>query len=186
MSDQKLYEVRTRRLPQGIDIYGYVTKGKPYLHKNQFGYQVYRGNIKAFLNRSEVLNGKIPFKFQIGEVIAYEWDESQKGYFPEDKYFLKVDAQWILNKAHLSREEVHAYGKGKTIYFHEIKNLQIFDKPMALGEFYKMNPFTPHVDVNNLGKYFTDYISLKSAQMLLNDEKLTKAPQSYQFVWVRE
>lgn len=170
---EKLWEVRTRKLPQGIDIYGYVTKGRPLLTRYD-SQVIFDGKWIDYMGY-QVLNGTVPFKFRVGEIIEVpyeviipegyndydgEWvDNSKYGYWA---------SQSLLDNSKLTYEELEAYGKGKKLYFHEITNLQIFDKPMALGEFYK-----------------EEYAVMPNG-VFPAYQPLTKAPQKYQFVWVRE
>jgi predicted transcriptional regulator len=172
LNGKKTLELR-KRVPKDFVgwVYMYVTKGKPYLHKNQFGYQVYDGNIKSFINKNDVLNGLVVARWwhdkdeQITlEEINVSWDDISE-------YKLMTDTlkeNEILQKSCLTIPNIEYYWGDGNLYAWHIKNLEIFDKPMTLGEFYK-----------------EEYAVMPNG-VFPSFQPLTKAPQSYQFVWVRE
>lgn len=170
---EKMFEVRTRILPSGYDYYGYVTKGKPFLQFNGYEnqWELTKHNDKKLNNPSITqVNGKVPFKFQIGEVIEVEQECMDIYEYPRTYAYFYDDDNELLVKSCLINDELNDYGKGKTLYFHEITNLEIFDKPMELGEFYK------HLDK----------IDTPNGIKLIGVNSLTKAPQSWQYVFVNK
>ena len=124
-----------KRVPKGYVgwCYGVVSKGKPYLNKEDVGNKYFLVNGVKYMGY-EVLNSKIPFKFWYEEVYI-------------DNY-----------------RDVNS-----NLYAISITKLEVFDKPMELGDFNRM------------------YISrtmdnVKTGLMLT----LTKSPSTYQYVWVKE
>lgn len=105
----------------------------------------------------EILNGKVVARFWFDEYDIYKYGEISYPYI-EDYYFFNEDLESLC----LTYEEVREYGKGKTLYAWHIKDLEIFDKPKDLREFYVL------------------YGGEESIY------PLKKAPQSYQFVYVKE
>lgn len=85
--------------------------------------------------------------------------EEIKERFNGDEYVIEK-----LDELCLSDYEVKEYLGGKQGYAWHIKKLEIFDKPMQLSEFAK-----PCKTKNQINKYWVH-----------------KAPQSYQYVWVKE
>ena len=157
---------KTRELRKSVPkdfvgwVYGYVTKGKPYItmqSKTQFTLR----NDNGYTN---VINATIPFRFwfeEYEEVLVQHHIDSEQ-------------IERVLKQACIEHDDLDNYvGNKETIYAWHIKKLEIFDKPMGLGEFY-----TPNKDVENVGAFgwafdYEPYIPL------------TKAPQSYQYVWVK-
>ena len=73
----------------------------------------------------------------------------------------------IYTKANFGDIDVVQYGKGKILYAWHIDNLVIFDKPKELSEFEKEEYYsTPN-------GWFPSF------------QSLTKAPQSWQYVWLK-
>ena len=109
------------------------------------------------------LNGTIPFRFWFDE-----WEYFNPMYFEntgikELDYI--VDGS-LRDKLCLEDDDITAYGKGKDLYAWHIKQLDIFYYPMWLSDFI--------VGLNYLGDIIPPTY-----------KKLTKAPQSYQYVWVK-
>lgn len=73
----------------------------------------------------------------------------------------------------LSYDEVKDYGKGKPIYGWHISDLKIYDKPKELSE------FMCYCNQNNS---CTDCPYYDYAKMQCSTRKITRAPQSWQYV----
>lgn len=121
----KTYEVRKTAIPSGTVIYNYITKAKPtimwYMGNDDEPFDKFDLIIDKTAKRDgDDLNGTIPFKYSIGRVIEVD---STKGN-PN-----------LYIKACLSDTQVAEYGKGKPLYFHEITQLEVLDKPMQLEQF---------------------------------------------------
>lgn len=179
MIGDKLWEVRTYKLPTDKDIYGYVTKGKPYFYQMFGRYTLSDNKISEF----KMLNGTVPFKFRVGEIVEvpFIYDRFQ---LKNGLGFYDIQPHDLPLKSCLSIDDINAYGKGKTLYFHEITNLHIFDKPMALGEF-TTTPICENCVIKKDGENMY-YYSKDRPMWHFYFSYLTKAPKSYQYVWVRE
>lgn len=84
-------------------------------------------------DRCHVLNGKVIGEFTCDKIVDI---------YPEYGY---LDAAcvggsgYILDKCGLTRRDLINYGKGKILYGWHISELQIYDKPKELGEFWAHN-----------------------------------------------
>lgn len=168
----KKWEVRTWKLPEDVWIYGYVTKGNPRIAKFPKGYKM--------MDKPKLgieINGKIPIRFRVGEI---------KDFTYIDAFIIKADGTYeearngemmypiqsgIIAESCLSYDELEAYGKGKTLYFHEIKDLQFLVEPSELSEFYTYKKKTIYSGLDC--PPYTDEVKVK----------ITKAPQKCQWVW---
>ena len=122
--------------------------------------------------------GKVPMRFW--------FDEYDKLLYVKDRFY-KKSYEWSYKQQRqscLTDEEIHLYGEGKDLYAWHIKNLEIFDKPKALREFYTWNesyeqcPFA----MNLAEEYMT------TEEILVNrgSKTVTRPTQSYQYVYVKE
>jgi predicted transcriptional regulator len=147
-------------------VYGYVTKGgKLDLidQRNLCVGEVKKENTYALLVKPKVLrtlNGTIPFRFWFDEYEELDVSYSAWTYAP-------LKNQDIIKQLCLTSKQIEDYSYNgityKDLYAWHIKKLDIFDKPMALGDFNKIGH-----------EAFTGYFVL------------TRPPQSWQYVWVRE
>ena len=172
LNGSKTLELR-KSVPKGFKgwVYAYVTEGKPYMC--------------YFTNplQLECLNGTVPFRFWFDEYIAYEYYADDNIYFAKRPQDLGYNADEVLKHLCLTREQFKWYGNRKDLYAWHIKNLDIFPKPMQLGEFYKTK-----------GKYLQDYERavldyknrLIESESTLKNISITKAPQSYMYIYVKE
>jgi predicted transcriptional regulator len=175
LKGDKTRELR-KSVPKGFVgwFYGYVTKSKSKLYFNKKNKEYvlcdnttnityYNENFQEAMG-SILLNGTIPFRFWFDEYENIKWDNAiftrlwWKGYYVKDS---------ILNNLCLTADEVENYGKGKDLYAWHIKKLEIFDKPMELGDLY-----TWKWEVNGVHK-----------EQFINT--VTRPPQSWQYVWVK-
>lgn len=132
------------------------------------------------------LNGKVVARFWFDEYKQYDYvDVSvQSGYEDYDGNF--VDTTNIqygyyihnsdLKSLCLTYEELENYGIDKNLYAWHIKQLEIFDEPKKLCEFYKANLYTPYEVIRAYEETTRDLISYR----------LQRPPESYQFVYVKE
>lgn len=173
ITGKKTLELR-KRVPKGYKgwVYVYVTNGKPYITMQSTSQFTLRDD-NGYTN---VINGTIPFRFWFDEYTKLKYgrwvnhkvgDWNYRGYMDEH---LKT-----FNKLCLSEEQVSDYGKGKDLYAWHINNLEIFDKPMELGEFENYMPKETKIP---------EWAITSSWQIL--HEPITKAPQSYMYAWVKE
>ena len=172
----KTLELR-KSVPKGFKgwVYVYVTKAKPYLYMNdtlmQTNERFYVSDIKDSTDDIQfLLNGTIPFRFWFDEYDVIEVDSEHY--------------RAISDKVCLTLDDIIEYCNGKDLYAWQIKKTEIFDKPMELSEFYTWNdsydicPFAMSLSE----EYMT------SEEILINRgcKILTKAPQSWQYVYTRE
>jgi len=119
-----------------------------------------------------ILNGKIVARFWFDEYEKLEYINGQG--FTDDEYVIlendnKAHLLWqdidFIKKTCLEDEvEISNYGKGKDLYAWHIKKLEIFDKPKDLQEF----------NIEGALKYKGEYLPMHHA------------PQSWQYVWVKD
>jgi hypothetical protein len=177
-------------------VYMYVTKAKPYItmqSKTQF-------TVREDNGYTNLINGLVVARWWFDEFdtyylerplnleITYRGNGSKNGceYTKETKIEL-------LKKSFLTFQQIWDYGKKRfdnrqsMVYAWHIKQLEIFDKPMELGEFYTKIPFFED------GKWTKEEYERAFGKWALMDKlemnekrKLTKAPQSWQYVWVKE
>ena len=183
LNGDKIRELR-KSVPSGFVgwVYLYCTKAKPTLHRLmvECGNEWYLGNDLPYgwvVNKNSNFNGKVVARFWFDDYDVFvNWD--LYSYYADIDYG-KIHKQ-TFNKlekdACLTIMEIYNYSKGKDLYAWYIKNLQIFDKPMELSEFYDCNK---EMTLEDILVY----------ELITNDTKsyrLSKAPQSWQYVWVKE
>ena len=180
LNGEKTLELR-KSVPKGFKgwVYVYVTKGKPRLsvvHDDENGKTYYYLNS----NWGRELNGTVPFRFWFDEYEKYT-DVSGCGMTScgmecENDFTYKLyDLDDELEKLCLTYNEVYLYGNRKDLYAWHIKKLDIFDKPMELGEFHKKVEFLwGDTGYCNKGGEPIEY------------HPIEKAPQSYMYVYVKE
>lgn len=168
----KTEELR-KSVPKGFRgwVYIYVTLKRPVLiNKNYISefYEVLDTAVKEYKKsayQDEVLNGKVVARFWFDEYDTYYWNEYQGQYrlISKDKERF-VSAIMSYDELCLNEKQVNDYGNEKhLLYTWHIKHLEIFDKPMELKNFHKLS----------VGKETSAYI------------RLDKAPQSWQYVYVK-
>jgi hypothetical protein len=113
-------------------------------------------------------------RFWFDEYIAYKYYEDDNTYFAKRPQDIVYHAEEVLKRLCLSRDEFKTYGNGKDLYAWHIKKLEIL-KPMALSEFY----------VHSKDFYTADKYDYENEE-LINYVRVTKAPQSFQYVYVEE
>ena len=105
------------------------------------------------------LNGKVVARFWFDEYETYDFDYHWLTLYTDVKeYNVMYDD---LERLCIDYREIESYGKGKTLYAWNIKQLEMFDKPLELKNFYKLS----------VGKVESAYI------------QLDKAPQSWRYVY---
>jgi len=110
--------------------------------------------------------GKVPMRFWFDEYeeIEYETIDDYSGDL-EDVCYNNKNYEQIVKKACLDYELVKEYSKGKYLYAWHIKNLEIFDEPMELSNFYKIP--------KSIKGYPENYIKMDLERMLDNPLKVT-------------
>ena len=167
----------------GIWVYMYVTKRKPELYTQMWQFV---GNAYQ--------NGKVVARFWFDEYdtyylerplnleITYRGNGSRNGceYTKETKIKL-------LKKSCLTFQQIWDCGikrfenQQSMVYALHIKRLEIFDKPMDLGEFYR---FSSRYQYDFIMK--SKMINEQERKYYINSFKLQEAPKSWQYVWVKE
>jgi predicted transcriptional regulator len=173
LNGKKTLELR-KRVPKDFVgwVYVYVTKKKPDIMISDYTINY---PLSKFYND---FNGTIPFRFWFDDYTFMKYgrwvnhkvgDWNYRGYMDEHLETFK--------KACLTEEEVNNYGDGKLLYAWHIKKLDIFSKPMQLSEFYKDGfeqcEYSPFDYDNDL-------------ETCLDRFRIKRAPQSFQYVWVKE
>lgn len=138
-------------------------------HYSLFDYRIQFDFFGRHLNGSVVAR----FWFDDFEIYSFGTNIYERYIHNSNEYDIPYND---LNKLELNYRNVVSYGNEKTLYAWHIKNLEIFDKPLALKNFYKHdNKWSIHYKMwerlnhDDLGKYV-----------------LIRPPQSYQFVYVKE
>lgn len=187
MNGYKTVEVRTSKalataIQKLIDKYGYAdiyvccTKGKPNLwlpyeydcFELDEASQPYLSD-KPIFDIDAKMNGKVVFKFRCYKVEHFEYDTCSRdicGYWLDNGQIFK-------NKGTcLSADELWNYIKGKDGYAIHISDLEIFDEPKELSEFYHYVKYNK--EMARLNKQDWDFV------------QLTKAPQNFCYIESRE
>jgi predicted transcriptional regulator len=157
-----------KRVPKGYVglCYGVVSKGKPYI-ANHDNY-ILVSDIKY--STYEYLNGRIPFRFWYeGSIII-----------PFELYTRDMNREFnemLIKQANMSKQEAYEYSNGKDLYAISITKLEVFDKPMELGEFYSIKPMVLHTPDCIDYKWYPEHDTWL---------KYAKTPSTYQYVWVKE
>lgn len=153
-------------------VYLYVTKGKPIL--KQYVDDVVNGTIVARWWHDE-------YEHYPYEIILPQGHENFDGEWVDNSIYGYFCSNELESGSCLTYEQIKKYGNGKDLYAWHIKRLEIFDKPMLLGEFYKIT------DDSQYGlNYYGDVLSIEDNKKYIESLRILKAPQSYQYVWVKE
>lgn len=190
LNKTKTLELR-KSIPKGFKgwVYVYVTKAKPYLNC-WYGkcYLVYDYTYKELVDDNSIpLNGKVPMRFWFDEYVKYvdcsDCSNNENGYECENDFMYLLSVDPILRKETcLTSDEIEDYGKGKDLYAWHIKKLELFHRtidpiynlikpPLELSEFYKRD-----LDMEL-------FIDEEHEERAYKREQLTKAPQSWQYVY---
>lgn len=191
LNGEKTLELR-KSVPKGYKgwVYVYVTKGKPYLwsygrikeNSNWEWETIYQLTQPYHARFSDALNGTIPFRFWFDEYDKYNPLYFENTGIKELNYLVDGEQR---DKMCLEDEEINNYGKGKDLYAWHIKNLDIFSEPMKLGEFTTTQiPNNAIIEKSSEGMPYFYIKERRSWHMYFS--YLTKAPQSYMYVYVKE
>lgn len=166
LTGKKTIEIR-KSMPKDcdypIDVYLYCTKAKPFLMVGRNDNKTYLdngGKESAYSpNHNYIGNKRIVAKFTLNKVVEILPFKKQK----RDKVYITYlshcgDVNWG-NKTCLDQVDFENYLGLKTGYGWHIENLEIFDKPMDLKEFYRNHFDEDEAKPCNCGKYceFQDY-----------------------------
>lgn len=166
LNGEKTIEVR-KTMPKcelPIDVYIYCTKGKPFLDKETF-LTCKSPNFDSNLD----LNGKVVAKFRMSNM--WGW------FYPHEIRTKQELQQEILERSCMTLEEIEDYAENENIFFAWcIDDLEIFDKPMELDEFYKVD--------KKWEKHYKMWNRIDAEE--LARFKISRAPQSWQYVYVEK
>ena len=188
----KTEELR-KSVPKGFRgwVYIYVTLKRPVLiNKNYISefYEVLDTAVKEYKKsayQDEVLNGKVVARFWFDEydTLTYEdfWDRHD--YIANDgEVGWEVDSDYIKLFC-LDYQDILDYGFREKPYRHQvdlyawhIKQLEVFDTPKRLGEFYVTNKGLTYKYIKEYEDYTNDEVSFR----------LKKAPQKMVLVYAKE
>lgn len=181
LNGEKTIEIRKTapkcELP--IDVYIYCTQGRTRgtLIKHAFDGKYRVGNCIGS-NDNEPLNGKVVAKFTLNKIenfingmneIERERDgkpDAEYDYFAYEK---------ALEEACLTYEEAEEYCPDQSFYAWHISNLEVFDEPKELSEFFSL-PKTYHHDHESMVDYYRNK----------EERRLKRAPQSWSYIEVDE
>lgn len=196
LNGEKSVEIR-KRVPKwvleeiakgnSIDVYCYCTKGTPiiWFDKGLAKYiELPDWKFKNWSFRDDSINGLIPCKFTLKKVDKVWHHPGKKLYAAQnmkdlmDGYYIDVES-YVPDagiKACLTDDEIDEYANGKSILALRITDLEIFEMPMELENFCKINLAEDKtaIDTRNIKADCEANLSL------------TKAPQSMQTVYVNE
>jgi len=172
LNGEKTVEIRKTALHEGDEVHIYCTKSRPWLYFGEF-----RGHYQLDYSAGkwgDEINGNVVAKFIVGKVekikdkgeaiwIAFVGKEN-KCYFDNRTLFTEK----LRKETCLTEGEMAWYGKDNNLYALSITQLEIFDKPRALGEYKKP------VEDYSLG------VTGGFAKLV----SITHAPQSYMRAWV--
>ena len=165
---------KTKEKPQPMKVNIYCTKDKQFLFKDIYaekgGYKpIYYLDNKEHDSWSQKLNGKVIASFILEDVMMFK-------IIHDSMYDNMEMPHWCL-----THKEVEDYLGKKDVGFEWcISNLEIFDTPKELSDFYKVG-----VD-EYVHKHAGTDIGYLQFWNGVDDFRLTKAPQSWQFIHFTE
>ena len=180
LNQRKTIEVRKTapkcELP--IDVYIYCTKGQEELYEAFMpmgGKAPYQSKPKGYgltggmLKQGKHLNGKIVAKFTLKAVHKFDWRLVANPFFK-------------VRGSCLGYDQLRKYATDKKGIVHDlygwcISDLEIFDEPKELSEFYSLR-----LD-KDVTKLFDNSIQLSNGKWV---KRLSRPPESYCFVEVEE
>ena len=147
-------------------VYMYVTKGGITIYKNKVEYDYVQG-LGSVVNswNNPRLNGKVVCRWWFDGYDKLDYDIADLHRVGWEGYFLIID---LPKELCLTEQQIMDYGNGKDLYAWHINKLEIFDKPRELSDFHTHKWYQIHAH---------------KEQIL---ERVTNAPQSWQYVWVKE
>lgn len=147
----------------------YCTKSKPLIKVEYFTDELpaytYKGS-KLMEKYNDFANGKVVASFDINLITKHR-SKYHEWLLDNDKSFLNVNSC-------TTKKEFLNYANGKDVYAIYIDNLNIFDTPKELSDFYKCD--------KKWSKHYKNWFNI-GAHDELNKFRLKKAPQSMMTVW---
>ena len=186
----KTQELRTRigNIKEGDEMHLYCTKAKPWLQFNAYEnqWELTKHNDKKVINPNITqVNGKVVAKFIVGKVeVIYRSIDS------DNLITDTMSNSQLLKLSCLTNGQLESYCdydnppryvyQDKSAYSLSITQLEIFDKPRELGEYFKQ-------DISEAMTHW-EYERANGCQAPCPADvyRITRAPQSYCHAWVEE
>ena len=195
LNGEKTIEIR-KTMPKcnyPIDVYIYCTKGT---HKGKLNsWFDYCGYKPSPYEEGYICNGKIVAKFTLNKVDKYQIYDNYSEYgtwFKNGLILLQIkDIKDFYKNSCLNKKDLENYIEISDIEYYQhnietnknifyvwhIDNLEIFNKPMELSEFYKNGTYNLDDFI-----YYLYNKSNKYSDYLLG-RRIRKAPQSWCYAW---
>lgn len=175
LNGEKTVEIRKTEpkcdLP--VTVYIYCTKGGEKLLNFPLGFfpELDLKEGKPVKQHEWIGNGKVVARFTLEYVQQINYDHNERG---EKWYWTRwLKKPELYEKSGLDFEQINNYLNKKLGYAWYIEDLEIFDEPKELSEFYSLRL---DKDVNKL---FDNSIQLRNGKWV---KRLDKAPQSWCYV----
>ena len=170
LNGKKIMEIRktTPKCDLPIDVYIYCTKGKPKILDAKKRLEDYLN--ERYYSEECVLNGKVVSKFTLNKVEEIKCLPNTYQYETPNRNMLS-----LIKSACLDVGTLDDYLNRKIGYAWHIDNLEIFDKPKELYQFYGMKKAKSCLECM-IG------VPSKFCKNCLVPARLTKAPQSWCYV----
>lgn len=196
LNGEKTIEIR-KSIPKcnlPIDVYIYCTKKKSCAtfyrpgELDDWDYKITHFSVKKYGTRFEQkYGGKVVAKFTLNKVSDilknYKYKSNGKTYV---NYISNCGEINWCQKACLSSLELENYLSLKNGYAWHIDNLEIFDKPMELNEFYKNNylQIIDHLQTVGCDSYYCTHLQDDGCDIMYCPSlKIKKAPQSWCYAY---
>ena len=167
------------------DIYVYCSKGKPLIRCSDKNWYIKDKNFVWYDDFSYYsgFNGKVVFKFRCYKVEEIVLDHIGYLYAIKEDEQCSVHQECWIHKTCLTNIDLKKYLKGNKGYAIHISNLEIFDDPKRLSEFYKFG-FNKAMD-DFMEKELQKPPYPLSPHSVQKEYQLTKAPQNFCYVEVK-
>ncbi|MCL2599009.1 MAG: hypothetical protein FWD76_03765 [Firmicutes bacterium] len=213
LSGEKIVELR-KIMPQcdmddGIYVYIYCTKsGKTVFNTENISFEPNCGKMQGYKKHPQRCNGKVIGKFRLNRVYRIKTNvqyvnEDYGGYYLENNEIASDEmadnvkhtcVEDLLERTtQLTMEQIAEYSNGgQVLYGWRIDDLQIFDKPEPLHEFYAYNPLLDGDSPSNAyndtvgDEYELAYECLPQAAYAYGIEPIKRPPQSWQYIVVED
>lgn len=182
LNGEKTLEIRKSMPKCGlpIEVYIYCCKSGALLFKEQSTKTYWAEDENKSYRPNYALNGKVIGKFTLNKV--EEIEKSKYNLCYTSKSLTEMN---LLKHSCLTFRELHDYLQGKNGYAWHIDNLEIFDKPKELSEFYGAfsydggKPF-----INTYTNSLVHKVEINGEIGYESVSHLTRAPQSWCYIEV--
>ncbi len=165
----------------------YCCKNKPYINK--------RGNditdYPDYVFDCEGINGTIPCEcdYEVEEIYLEEYDDYNDSIYSKTYYETKtLQEDDLCKQSCLTADELDDYLKGENSYAIRIKNLNVFDNPKELKDYYKrLSSKEYYTKIDELGYRPKEWLNVP---VIISEyfavyrilEPLKKAPQNMMYI----